>query len=223
MLSSISLVDESPLFLNNMPVLFTSIKIYSASQHSFDNAIYKTDGDKVDELFYSKNSCTYHDLRIVEYCFCESMKVDLAESEDKRRKNHIRKKMNQFSSTFSSTMYLLHTLFEDLGSVTELHEKIANEDTELHSLDPRNYLLIDKKKVIIFFGQGIINEAIINDTDYLVLYKSWCLVIYREFYKTCLPFWMKSVYKHLEKNKQVFPTDFVKSLICMMMKKYKHI
>jgi hypothetical protein len=41
--------------------------------------------------------------------------------------------------------------------------------------------------------------------------------------KTCLPFWMKSVYEHLEKNKQVFPTDFVKSLICMMMKKYKHI
>ncbi len=28
--------------------------------------------------------------------------------------------------------------------------------------------------------------------------------------KTCLPFWMKSAYKHLEKNKQVFPTDFFK-------------
>ncbi len=140
MLSSISPVNESPLFLKNMPVLFTSIKNYSASKRSFDNAIYKTAGDKADELFHSENSCTYHNLRIGEYCFCEAMKVDLAESEDKRQKKHTRKKTNQFLSTFSSTMYLLCTLFEDLGSVTELHEKIANEDTELHSLDPRNYL-----------------------------------------------------------------------------------
>jgi hypothetical protein len=86
-------------------------KKYSASKHSFDNAIYKTAGDKADELFHSKNSCTYHDLRSGEYCFCEAMKVDLAESEDKSQKKHIRKKTNQFSSTFSSTMYLLCTLF----------------------------------------------------------------------------------------------------------------
>jgi hypothetical protein len=169
-----------------MPVLFTSIKNYSASKRSFDNAIYKTAGDKADELFHSKNSCTYHDLRIGEYCFCEAMKVDLAESEDKRQKNHIRKKTNQFSSTFSSTMYLLCTLFEDLGSVTELHEKIANKDTELHSLDPRNYLFNGQEEGDYLFGQGIINEASINDKDYLVLYKSWCLFIYREFYKNLL-------------------------------------
>jgi hypothetical protein len=134
-------------------------------------------------------------------------------------KNHIWKKTNQFSSTFSSTMYLLHTLFEDLGRVTELHEKIANKDTDLHSLDPRNYLFNGQEEGDYLSGQGIINEASINDKDYLVLYKSWCLFIYREFYKNCLPFWMKSVYEHLEKNKQVFSTDFVKSLICMMMKK----
>ncbi len=94
MLSSISPVNESTLFLKNMPVLFTSIKNYSASKHSFDNAIFKTAGDKADELFHSKNSCTYHDLRIGEYCSCEAMKVDLAESEDKRQKNHTRKKTN---------------------------------------------------------------------------------------------------------------------------------
>ncbi len=92
MLSSISPIDKSPLFLKNMPVLFTSIKKYSASKRLFDNAIYKTAGDKADELFYSKNSCTYHNLRIGEYCFCEAMKVDLAESEDKRQKNHLRNK-----------------------------------------------------------------------------------------------------------------------------------
>ncbi len=152
MLSSISPVNESLLFLKNMPVLFTSIKNYSASKRSFDNAVYKTAGDKADELFQSKNSCTYHDLRIGEYCLCEAMKVDLAESEDKRQKNHIRKKTNQFSSTFSSTMYLLRTLFEDLGSVTELHEKIANKDTELHSLDPRNYLFNGQEEGDYLFG-----------------------------------------------------------------------
>ncbi len=111
MLSSISPVDESPIFLMNMPVLFTSINNYSASKRSFDNAIYITAGDEADELFHSKNSCTYHNLRIGEYCFCEAMKVDFAESEDKCQKNHIREKTNQFSSTFSNTMYLLCTLF----------------------------------------------------------------------------------------------------------------
>ncbi len=34
---------------------------------------------------------------------------------------------------------MLHALFKDLGFAIELHEKIANEDTELHSLDTRNY------------------------------------------------------------------------------------
>jgi hypothetical protein len=143
-----------------MPVLFTSIKNYSASKRLFDNAIYKTAGDKADELFHSKKSCTYHNLRIGEYCFCEALKVDLAESEDKRQKNHAQKKKNQFSSTLSSTMSLLCTLFEDLGSVIELHEKIANEDTEIHCLDPRNYLFNGQEESDYLFGQGIINEEV---------------------------------------------------------------
>jgi hypothetical protein len=49
----------------------------------FDNAIYEIAGDDVDELFHSKKSCTSHDCRIGEFCFCEAIKVDLAESEDK--------------------------------------------------------------------------------------------------------------------------------------------
>jgi hypothetical protein len=53
----------------------------------FDNAIYKLAEDDADELFHSKNSCTSHDCRIGEYGFCEAIKVDLAESEDKRKKN----------------------------------------------------------------------------------------------------------------------------------------
>jgi hypothetical protein len=83
-------------------------------------------------------------------------------------------------------MYLLCTLLEDLGSVTELHEKIANKDTELHSLDPRNYLFNGQEEGDYLFGQGFIDEVSINDKDYLVLYKSWCLFFYREFYKNLL-------------------------------------
>jgi hypothetical protein len=41
MLSSISPVNDSPLVLKNMPVLFTSTKKYSASKILFDNAIYE--------------------------------------------------------------------------------------------------------------------------------------------------------------------------------------
>ncbi len=50
-------------------------------------------------------------------------------------------------------MCLLCALFEDLGCAVELHEKIANADTELHSLDLRNYLVMDKKKEITFLGK----------------------------------------------------------------------
>jgi hypothetical protein len=44
-----------------------------------------------------------------------------------------------------------------------LHEKIVNEDTELHSLDPRNYLFNRQEEGDYLFGQGIINEASIDD------------------------------------------------------------
>ena len=82
-----------------MPVLVTSKANYFASKSLFDNAIYKIADDEADELFHKKHSCTYLDLRIGEYCFCEAMKVDLAESEDKREKNHIRER--KIKSTFS--------------------------------------------------------------------------------------------------------------------------
>jgi hypothetical protein len=90
-LSSIPSVNDSCFIFKNMPVLFTSMKNYSASKTLFDNAIYEIAEDDADELFHSKNSCTNHDCRIGEYCFCEAIKVDLAESEDKRRKNHFQK------------------------------------------------------------------------------------------------------------------------------------
>jgi hypothetical protein len=81
---------------------------------------------------------------------------------------------------------LLCTLFEDLGCVIELHEKIANEVTALHSLDPRNYLFIGQEEGDYHFGQGIINEASGDDKEYLQLHESWCLFAYREFYKNLL-------------------------------------
>ena len=150
----------------------------------FDKAIYKIAGDKANELFHSKNSCTYQDLRIGEYCFCEAMKVDLAESEDKRQKKQSR--VQKIKSTISSTMYLLCSLFENVGCVAKLHEEIVNENTEKYSLRPRNYLFNGQEECDYLFGQGIINEASINDKAYLVLYESWCLFMKREFYKNLL-------------------------------------
>ena len=122
MLSSISPVNDSPLVLKNMPVLFTSMKNYSASKSLFDDtinkiaeddadAIYEIAEDDAEELFHSKNICTNHDYRIGEYCFCEAIKVDLAESEDKRQKNQPQKKKNQLSSKLLSTVCLLCALF----------------------------------------------------------------------------------------------------------------
>ncbi len=84
MLSSISPVNDSPLVLKNMPVLFTFMKNYSASKSLFDDAIYDIAEDDAEELFHSKDICTNHDCKIGEYCFCEAIKVDLVESEDKR-------------------------------------------------------------------------------------------------------------------------------------------
>ncbi len=157
-----------------MPVLFTSTKNYSASKTLFDNAIFEIAEDDTDELFHSKNSCTNHDCRIGEYCFCEAIKVNLTESEDKCQKYHFQKKKNQLSSTLSSTVCLLCTLFEDLGCAIELHDKIVNEVTALHSLDPRNYLFNGQEEGDYLFGQGIINEASSDDKEYLQLYES-CL------------------------------------------------
>ncbi len=114
-LSSIPSVNDSCLIFKNMSVFFTSTINYSASKTLFDNAIYEIAEDEADELFHSKNSCTNHDCRIGEYCFCEAIKVDLAESEDKHQKNHFQNKKNQLLSTLSSSVCLLCTLFEDLG------------------------------------------------------------------------------------------------------------
>ncbi len=100
LLSSIPSVNDSPLIFKNMPVLFTSTKNYSASKSLFDEAIYEMAEDEADELFHSKNCCTNHDCRVGEYCFCAAIKVDLAESEDKRRKKHFRKKRINFQAHF---------------------------------------------------------------------------------------------------------------------------
>jgi hypothetical protein len=83
-LSSIPPANDSPLIFKNMPVVFTSTKQSSASKTLFDDAIYEIAGDDADELFHLKNSCASHNCRIGEFCFCEAIKVDLAESEDKR-------------------------------------------------------------------------------------------------------------------------------------------
>jgi hypothetical protein len=97
-LSSNPSVNDSCLIFKNMPVLFTSMKNYSASKTLFDKAIYEIAEDDADDLFHSKNSCTNHDCRIGKYCFCEAIRVDLAESEDKRKKNIPRKRRINFQA-----------------------------------------------------------------------------------------------------------------------------
>jgi hypothetical protein len=62
------------------------MKKYSASKSLFDDTIYEIAEDDAEELFHSENICTNRNCRIGEYCFCDAIKVDLAESEDKRKK-----------------------------------------------------------------------------------------------------------------------------------------
>jgi hypothetical protein len=54
-----------------------------------------------------------------------------------------------------------------LGCAIELHEKITDEDTELHSLDPRNYLFNRQEEGDYLFRQGTINEASNDDKEYI--------------------------------------------------------
>jgi hypothetical protein len=103
-----------------------------------------------------------------------------------------------------------------------LHEKLENEVTELHSLDPRNYLFNGQGEGDYLFGQGIINEASSDDKEYLQLYEHGVCLPTESSTKICLQFWMKSVYVNLEKS-QVSQTKFANSLICMMMKEYMRI
>ncbi len=113
---------------------------------------------------------------------------------------------------------MLYALFEDLGCAIELHEKIANEDTELHSLDPRNYLFNGQDEGDYLLGQGIINEASIDYKEYLQLYESWCLFAYREFYKNLLVILDEVSLRTHGGKKQVLQIDFANSLICMIYK-----
>jgi hypothetical protein len=110
-LSSIPPVNDSPLIFKNMPVLFPSTKNYSSSKTLFNDAIYEIAGDDVDELFHSKNSCTSHDCRIGDFCFCEAIKVVLAESEDKCQKFSLKETRISFQALFQALcVYFAHYL-----------------------------------------------------------------------------------------------------------------
>jgi hypothetical protein len=135
-------------------------------------------------------------------------------------KNHFQKKKNQFSSTLSSTVCLLCTLFEDLGCAIELHKKIANENIVLHSLDLRNYLFNGQEEGDYLFGQGIINEVSINDKEYLQLYESWCLFAYREFYKNLLVILDKNSIRTFKEKIIIIPNRFCKLFYLHDDKKY---
>ncbi len=114
-------------------------------------------------------------------------------------------------------MCLLRALFEDLRCAIELHEKIANKVTVLHSLNPRNYLFNGQEEGDYLLGQGIINEANINDKEYLQLYESCCLFAHKEFNKNLLVI-LDEVTLRTFGEKTNIQNRFANSLICMMMK-----
>jgi hypothetical protein len=89
---------------------------------------------------------------------------------------------------------------------------------KLHSLDPRNYLFNGQEEGDYLLGQGIINEASIDDKEYLQLYEPWCVFAYRDFYKNLLVILDEISLHTFGGKKQVFQTDFANSLICMMIK-----
>ncbi len=117
---------------------------------------------------------------------------------------------------------MLHTLFEDLGCAIKLHDKLANEVTELHSLDPRNYLFNGQEEGDYLLGKELSMKPVVTTRNiYSCMNHGVCLPT-ESSTKICLQFWMKSVYVHFEK-KQVSQTDFANSLICMMVKEYMRV
>jgi hypothetical protein len=109
-LSSIPPVNESSLFFKNMQVLFTSTKKYSESKTLFDNAINEIAEDDADEQFHSKNSCTSHDRRIGEYCFCEALKLIWQNQKINVKKTASEKQESAFKQSFKYCVFALHTI-----------------------------------------------------------------------------------------------------------------
>jgi hypothetical protein len=156
MLSSIFPVNDSPLVLRNMPVLFTSMKNYSASKSLFDNAIYEK--LKMTQKNYSTQKICVP-IMIVglgNTVFVRQLKLIRQGQKINVKKTFQEKEESSFRHTFKHCVFALRT-FLRLGCAIELHEKIANEDTELHSLDPRDYLFNGQAEGDYLFGQGIIN------------------------------------------------------------------
>ncbi len=137
-------------------------------------------------------------------------------------KNQPQKSKNQLSSTVS----LLCTLLEDLGCAIELHAKLVNEVTELHSLVLKKYLFNgqvegdDCNKYL--FGQGISMKPVVMTRNIYSFMNHGVYLHTESSTKICLQFWMNSVYEHME-ERQVSQTDFENTLVCIMMKEYKHI
>ncbi len=106
-----------------------------------------------------------------------------------------------------------------------MHEKLANEVIELHSLDP-NYLLNGQEEgddcIDYLLGKELSMKPVVMTRNiYSFMNHGVCLHTENST-KICLQFWMNSVYIHLEKR-QVSQTDFANTLVCTMMKVYMRI
>jgi hypothetical protein len=149
-LSSVPVDLESDSIFKSVPIHFTSCANYSRSDEPFSDSTKEMTGDD-EHIFLSGKSCTHQDRRFGEYSFCETVKVDVAESKDQNCKNQL-----------SSTVSLICILFENLENAIKLHKECADKITKPHFMDPKIYMFNrqDKRDDLncLIFRQGIIND-----------------------------------------------------------------
>jgi hypothetical protein len=108
--------------------------------------------------------------------FCETIKIDMANSNDK-----------SFNNTVSSTLSLITVLFKVLFETINIHKEFCGE-----KLDPQPSIsLLNKTDTFDGYVGGFVFErGIFNNDEYsavqkesLMLFEGYCIFGYWEFYK----------------------------------------
>jgi hypothetical protein len=162
--------NEPALLFQSVPVLFTSCSNYSELYESFEKSIQTMSND------YCKivhDRCMSQKSTSGKSSFCETVKVDMGASKDKKRQRHL-----------SSTISLLQVLFEDLGLATSLYKESADGISHVQILKPEIHLFNkanDDEDPGFLFGKGIITDFSGVKMESLKLLESCYLFVYREF------------------------------------------
>jgi hypothetical protein len=106
--------------------------------------------------------------------FCEAIKVDVENSKD-----------SSFHNTITSTLSLVTVLFEDLFEAITLHRDFSGEKVDI---EPSTLLLnkTDTCDGYDFNIDIITDEVNALQNDLLILFESFCIFGYRQFYKKLL-------------------------------------